>query len=111
MKHIHTFENFLNEGVKWKPSRNENVEGFVAKSFPHGKKGDALLSREEFIKKWEARIESWIGVKPNLAAVKEFFTNNGLNFEFVGADGYTYRIYSPGEGPRSKEYHIQKLKK
>jgi hypothetical protein len=111
MKHINTFESFLNEGVKWKSSRNEKAEGYVAKSFPHGKTGDALLSREEFIKKWSERIEKWIGVKPNLESVKEFFTNNSSDFTFVGADGYSYRIYSPGEGPKSKEYHIQKLKK
>ena len=60
MKHINTFESFLNEGVKWKSSRNEKAEGYVAKSFPHGKTGDALLSREEFIKKWSERIEKWI---------------------------------------------------
>lgn len=104
-------EEFINEAVKWKPSRNEKVEGFVSKSFPHGKQGDAVISREEFIKKWSTRIESWIGVQPNLNDVSEFFTDRSMDFNFVGSDGYTYRIYSPGEGPKSKEYHIQKLKK
>ena len=97
--------------VKWKPSRNSNVEGWTGKSFPHGSKGDQILSRVEFIAKWSTRIESWIGVIPNLDAVKEFFPNRSMDFNFKASDGNVYRIYSPGERPRSKEYHIQKLKK
>jgi len=102
----------LNEGVKWKPSNNPKAEGYVSKSFPHSKgDGDALLTREKFITKWGDRIKSWIGVKPKLNAVKEFFPNNTMNFTFVGDDGYSYKIFSLGEGPKSKQYQIQKLKK
>ena len=118
MKNLPTYENFINESVvneakaiKWKPSQNPNAEGWTGKSFPHGSKGDRLLSRAEFIKKWSTRIEGWIGVKPNLDAVEELFNNHSIDFNFAGSYGQTYRIYSPGEGPRSKEYHIQKLKK
>ena len=112
MKNLHTFEEFLFESkaIKWKSSQNPNAEGWTGKSFPHASKGDRLLSRVEFIKKWSTRIESWIGIIPNLDAVEEFFPNYSMDFDFVGSDGHSYRIYSPGEGPRSKEYHIQKLK-
>jgi hypothetical protein len=111
---IATNEDYLlNEAktVKWKPSKNPNAEGWTGKSYPYGAKGDALLTREQFIKKWSERIESWIGVKPDLLSVQEFWVNHSMDFEFVGNDGNKYRIYSPGEGAKSKEYHIQKLKK
>ena len=118
MKNLKTFNEFLLESViteatsiKWKSSQNPDAEGWTGKSFPHGSKGDQILSRIEFIKKWSTRIESWIGVTPNLDAVEEFFPNRSMDFNFVGSDGLSYRIYSPGERPKSKEYHIQKLKK
>ena len=103
-------KNLLNE-VMWKPSQNANVEGFTSKSFPYGSKGDALLSKPDFIKKWAPRIKAWIGVEPKLQEVESFFpTQQGMDFRFKGSDGKMYRIYSPGEGPKSKQYVIQKMK-
>jgi hypothetical protein len=98
--------------IKWKPSQNTFVEGYTLKSFPHAKKGDYLLSRDEFSKKWSERIESWIGVKPDLDSVKEFWdSNNSLDFKFKANDDNTYRIYSTGESSKAKQYLIQKYKK
>ena len=96
--------------IKWKPSKNEKVEGYVAKSFPYGGKGDMLLTKTEFVKKWSPRIESWIGIKPNLSNVETFFLDYSMDFKFIGSDANSYRIYSPGESAKSKQYVIQKLK-
>ncbi len=104
-------ESPIKEGVSWKPSSNANVEGFASKSFPYAGKGDALLSKSEFINKWSPKIKAWIGIEPKLDQVDEFFpTQRGMDFKFKGSDGKTYRIYSPGESARSKQYIIQKLK-
>ena len=101
----------MREGVSWKPSSNANVEGFASKSFPYGGKGDALLSKPEFISKWAPRIQAWIGVEPKLDLVQSFFpSQQGMDFKFEGSDGKTYRIYSPGESPNSKQYVVQKMK-
>lgn len=101
----------MREGVSWKPSSNANVEGFVSKSFPFGVKGDALLSKPEFIKKWAPRIKAWIGVEPKLDEVESFFpSQQGMDFKFEGSDGKTYRIYSPGAGTKSQQYVVQKMK-
>jgi hypothetical protein len=96
--------------IKWKPSKNEKVEGFVSKSFPYSGKGDMLLTKAEFVKKWSPRIESWIGIKPNLSDVETFFPDYSMDFKFIGSDDNTYRIYSPGESAKSKQYVIQKFK-
>jgi len=101
----------MREGVSWKPSSNADVEGFASKSFPYGAKGDALLSKPEFISKWAPRIKAWIGVEPKLDQVESFFpSQQGMDFRFEGSDGKTYRIYSPGESSKSKQYVIQKMK-
>jgi hypothetical protein len=96
--------------IKWEPSKNKKAEGFVSKSFPHSAKGDMLLTEAEFVKKWSRRIESWIGIKPNLSNVETFFPDYSMDFKFTGSDGNSYRIYSPGESAKSKQYIIQKLK-
>ena len=104
-------KDLLREGVSWKPSSNANVEGFTSKSFPLGGKGDALLSKPEFIKKWAPRIQAWIGIEPKLEQVDDFFpSERGMDFKFKGSDGKTYRIYSTGESPKSKQYVVQKMK-
>ena len=104
----------LSESLKWKPSKNSNVEGYVAKSFPHSKgDGDRLLEKEVLRKKWSNRLTKWLGIEIDLKDVKDFFTGayKEFGFTFKDKDDNEYRIYSPGEGPKSQEYHVQKLKK
>lgn len=96
--------------IKWKPSKNANVEGFTAKSFPYPTKGDKLIPQAKLISKWTSRIKSWIGVDPDLSKVKDFFPDWTMDFKFMGDDGNEYRLYQSSEGARSMTYVIQKFK-
>ncbi len=102
-------EEVLHEGLKWKSSKNNKVEGFVSKSFPHPTIGDGAISAENLIKKWTPRLEKWLSIKIKKIPTKtNFFPDWGMDFEFFDINKNKYRIYSSNENSKSATYIVQK---
>ena len=97
--------------AKWKESSIIGIDSYSRKSYPHSAKGD-LLKKDDVVKsKWKKRIQSWIGVVPDIESVPKIWNDNAsLDFKFSGDDGREYRIYHEGETSKSMRYVIQKFK-
>lgn len=121
-RRIYNFSTFVNEAysqksetIKWKPSANEAVEGFLNKSFPHA--GDAIGDTAKVQEKWGERLGKLLGAEVDLSKTDMFPKEAGksyrgsMDFKFEDADGVKYRIYLAGEGKKSSQYVIQKYKK
>lgn len=124
-RRIHNFSTFVNESyeqksttIKWRPSKNDAVEGFISKTFPHNKGvGDKVADQDKVKEKWSKRLSSILGAAIDLSKTDMFPLEKGksyrgaMDFKFEDADGEKYRIYQDGEGPKSASYTIQKYKK
>ena len=124
-RRIYNFSTFVNENyvqksttIKWKPSKNDAVEGFISKSFPHPKgDGDLIANQDKVKEKWSKRLSALLGAEIDLSKTDMFPKEKGksyrgsMDFKFEDADGEKYRIYQDGEGPKSASYTIQKYKK
>ena len=110
---INEFKSYLiNEmsvSIKWKPSKNESIEGFISKTFPHNSLGDAVEDQNKVKDKWSKRLSSILGTDINLSNT-DLFINGSFDFKFVDANNKKYRIYKSGEGSKSSTYIIQKYK-
>ncbi len=105
---------FLNESefsdplkIKWKPSVNDHVEGYIKLSFPHRKTGLRVTGKTQEV--WTKRLSKVLGGNVDLSYVKDFYPNHTLNFEFLH-DGRGYRIYQSGESSSSASYVLQLYK-
>lgn len=124
-RRVHNFDTFVNENyqqksttIKWKPSKNEAIEGLLTKSFPHPKGPRDMFANQDNVKeKWSKRLADILGAEIDLSKTDMFPMEKGKNyrgsmdFKFEDADGEKYRIYQDGEGPKSASYTIQKYKK
>ena len=103
--------NEMSVNIKWKPSVNDSIEGFISKTFPHNiGLGDAVEDQDKVKDKWSKRLSSILGTTTIDLNNVVLFTNGLFDFKFEDANDNKYRIYKSGEGSKSATYVIQKYK-